>query len=84
MIYKVEIEHPANHSTYYVAAKDVCEAATSALKHDASLLYEDDTTLEDDKRFIAVNRCVKSVQEFAHLGQFVPRDARSEAEGGVK
>lgn len=72
MIYKVEIEHFANHSTYYVVAKDVAGAAEAALKQDASLLYEDDATSEEDKRFIATNRKVKSVHEFAYIGQFVP------------
>lgn len=71
MIYKVEIEHPANHSTYYVGAKDVASAAEAALKQDAALLCEDDTPSDDDKRFIAVNRRVKSVHEFAYVGQFV-------------
>lgn len=75
MIWKVEIEHPANHSVYYVGAKDVASAAEAALKQDASLLYEDDTTSEEDKRFIATNRRVKSVHEFAYLGQFVPLSA---------
>lgn len=72
MIYKVEIEHPANHSTYYVGAKDVAHAAEAALKQDSSLFYEDDQTSDDDTRFIAANRRVKSVHEFAYLGQFVP------------
>lgn len=73
MIYEVEIQHPSNHSKYYVVAKDVAEAADAALRQDTELLAEEGKPLTDeDKQLVAVNRKVKSVREFAYRGQFVP------------